>query len=193
MQTITNITISTAAPLVQGKTALDSVNDALQSGRIARTLDGLFDNLKDRREEEPQDWAAIGRDCLSHPVSSLLHQDPLTSGAFAMPRGYAGDAVMMDYIYGLGEAGEAARTATRLGRAIFQYIDTRPSAKAVRYRRQLIAGLIDQAASGKQARVLAVAAGHLREVELSSAVQNGQLEEFVALDQDEASLALVAR
>jgi extracellular factor (EF) 3-hydroxypalmitic acid methyl ester biosynthesis protein len=193
MQTITNNTISIAAPLVQGKNALDSVNDALQSGGIARTLDGLFDNLKDRREEEPQDWAAIARACLSHPVSSLLHQDPLTYRAFAKPRGYAGDAVMMDYIYGLGEAGEAARNATPLGRAIFQYIDTRPSAHAVRYRRYLIAGLIDQAASGKQARVLAVAAGHLREVELSSAVQSGQLEEFVALDQDEASLAVVAR
>jgi len=193
MQTIANITISTAAPLVQGKTALDSVNDALQSGRIARTLDGLFDDLKDRREEEPQDWAAIAGACLSHPVSSLLHQDPFTYRAFAKPRGYAGDAVMMDYIYGLGEAGEAARNATPLGRAIFQYMDTRPSAKAVRYRRRLIAGLIDQAASGKQARVLAVAAGHLREVELSSAVQNRQLEEFVALDQDEASLAVVAR
>jgi hypothetical protein len=193
MQTITNITVSTAAPVVQGKTALDSVNDALQSGRIVRALDGLFDNLKDRREEEPQDWAAIARACLSHPVGSLLHQDPFTYRAFAKPRGYAGDAVMMDYIYGLGEAGEAARNATPLGRAIFQYMDTRPSAKAVRYRRQLIAGLIDQAAIGKRARVLAVAAGHLREVELSSAVQNRQLEEFVALDQDEASLAVVAR
>jgi hypothetical protein len=156
-------------------------------------LDELFDNLKDRREEEPQDWAAIARACLSHPVSSLLHQDPFTYRAYAKPRGYAGDAVMMDYIYGLGEAGEAARNATPLGRAIFQYINACSSAKAVRYRRQLIAGLIDQAASGKRARVLAVAAGHLREVELSSAVQNGQLEEFVALDQDEASLAVVAR
>jgi hypothetical protein len=148
MQTITNITISIAAPLVQGKTTLDGVNDALQSGRIVRTLDGLFDTLKDRREGEPQDWAAIARACLSHPVCSLLHQDPCTYRAFAKPRGFAGDAVMMDYIYGLGEADEAVRNATPLGRAIFQYMDTRPSAKAVRYRRQLIAGLIDRAARG---------------------------------------------
>jgi extracellular factor (EF) 3-hydroxypalmitic acid methyl ester biosynthesis protein len=100
---------------------------------------------------------------------------------------------MMDYIYGLGEAGEAARSATPLGRAIFQYMDTRPSAKAVRYRRRLIGALIDRVAERNGARVLAVAAGHLREVECSSAVQSGRVQEFVAFDQDEASLAVVAR
>jgi hypothetical protein len=125
--------------------------------------------------------------------TSLRPEDPFTYRAFAKPRGYAGDAVMMDYIYGLGEAGEAARNTTPLGRAIFQYMDTRPSAKAVRHRRRLIAGLIDQVAEREGARVLAVAAGHLREVELSDAIQSGKLEEFVAFDQDEASLAVVAR
>jgi extracellular factor (EF) 3-hydroxypalmitic acid methyl ester biosynthesis protein len=197
MQTTTNITVSTAAPLIapliQPKGALDSVHEQLQAGRIADALDELFDDLGGRREEKPHDWAAYTRACLSHPVCRLLHQDPFTYRAFAKPRGYAGDAVMMDYIYGLGEAREAARNATPLGRAIFQYMDTRPSAKAVRFRRRLIAGLIDQAAQRNPARVLAVAAGHLREVELSSAVQTGKIQEFVAFDQDEASLATVTR
>jgi extracellular factor (EF) 3-hydroxypalmitic acid methyl ester biosynthesis protein len=193
MQTITNITISTAAPLVREKTTLDLANEQLSAGRIAGTLDDLFDDLLGRREEEPQEWPAYARACLSHPVCSLLHQDPFTYRAFAKPRGYAGDAVMMDYIYGLGVAGEAARNATPLGRLVFQYMGTRPSAKAVRYRRQLIAGLIDQVASREAASVLAIAAGHLREVELSDAVQTGRIREFVAFDQDEASLAMVAR
>jgi extracellular factor (EF) 3-hydroxypalmitic acid methyl ester biosynthesis protein len=197
MQTTTNITVSTTAPLIappiQQKAALDIVNDQLQAGWIAGALDELFDDLMGRREEEPQDWPAYARSCLSHPVCRLLHQDPFTYRAFAKPRGYAGDAIMMDYIYGLGEAGEAARKATPLGHAIFQYMDTRPSAKAVRFRRRLIAGLIDQVAQRQEARVLAVAAGHLREVEISSAMQNGKVREFVAFDQDESSLAVVAR
>ena len=100
---------------------------------------------------------------------------------------------MMDYIYGLGEAVQAAREATPLGRAIFEYMGTRPSARAVRYRRQLIAGLIDRVAAGGEAAVLALAAGHLREAELSDAVQTGRIRDFVAFDQDEASLAVVAR
>jgi len=29
-----------------------------------------------------------------------VHADPLTYRAFSKPRGYAGDAVMMDHIYG---------------------------------------------------------------------------------------------
>lgn len=193
MQTITNITVSTLASRMPEKTALDSANEQLQAGRIATVLDELFDDLRERREEERQDWQAYARACRNHPVCGLLHQDPFTYRAFAKPRGYAGDAVMMDYIYGLGEAGEAARKATPLGRAIFQYMDTRPSAKAVRYRRQLIAGLIDRVAGRGAARVLAIAAGHLREVELSSAIQAGKLDEFVAFDQDEASLGVVAR
>jgi hypothetical protein len=193
METTTNITVSTVAPLTQWQPALDSVNEQLRAGRIACALDELFDDLRERREDEPEEWPAYARACLRHPIATLLHQDPFTYRAFAKPRGYAGDAVMMDYIYGLGEAGDAARHATPLGRAIFQYMDTRPSARAVRYRRQLIAGLIDRVADRQEARVLAVAAGHLREVECSSAVQHGTLREFVAFDQDEASLAVVSR
>ena len=193
MQTLTNIAFTSTAPLVDFKPELDIVNEELQAGRIARPLDELFDELLDRREQEPQDWPAHAQSCLSHPVCGLLHQDPFTYRAFAKPRGYAGDAVMMDYIYGLGEAGQAARDATPLGRAIFQYMDTRPSAKAVRYRRRLLADLIDRVADRGGSSVLAIAAGHLREVELSAAVQTGKLQEFVAFDQDEASLSLVAR
>jgi hypothetical protein len=193
MLTTTTFTPSTAVPLTRWEPALDSVNEQLHAGRIASALDELFDDLRAQREEEPEDWPAYARTCLGHPISHLLHQDPFTYRAFSKPRGYAGDAVMMDYIYGLGEAGEAARNATPLGRAIFQYMDTRPSAKGVRFRRRLIAELIDRVAERKDARVAAVAAGHLREVERSSAVQSGRVKEFVAFDQDEASLAVVAR
>jgi extracellular factor (EF) 3-hydroxypalmitic acid methyl ester biosynthesis protein len=49
--------------------------------------------------------------------------------------------------------------------------------------------LIDDAAAIKpNARVLAVAAGHLREADLSIALQRGKLREVVALDQDAKSL-----
>jgi SAM-dependent methyltransferase len=70
---------------------------------------------------------------------------------------------------------------------------TRPSARAVRYRRQLLATLIDRTAARGGRRVLALAAGHLREAAISRAVQAGTLTEFVAIDQDETSLAVIAR
>lgn len=156
-------------------------------------MDELFEDLNARREEEPESWAPYASACLDHPVRNLLHQDPFTYRAFSKPRRYAGDAVMMDYIYGLGEAGPAVRAATPLGRAIFEYMGTRPSAHGVRYRRQLIAELIDGVAAHGGRSVLAIAAGHLREVEISATVQDGRLEEYIAFDQDEASLGVVAR
>ena len=191
MQTIIANTSTTFFPPFTTTTALDFASDQLRSGNIAPVLDDLFDDLEARRHEEPAEWPAYARTCLEHPLRALLHQDPFTYRAFSKPRGYAGDAVMMDYIYGLGEAAQAAREATPLGRTIFRYMDTRPSAKAVRYRRRLLAGLIDRVAQRGDAGVLAIAAGHLRETELSTAVQSGALREFVALDQDENSLAVV--
>jgi extracellular factor (EF) 3-hydroxypalmitic acid methyl ester biosynthesis protein len=193
MQTSISSIVSANAPLPRYQTALDTVHDSIRGGHIAVGLEDLFDDLTVRREDEPEAWPEYARACLNHPIRHLLHQDPFTYRAFSKPRGYAGDAVMMDYIYGLGEAGRAAREATLLGRAIFSHMATRPSARAVRYRRQLLAELIDRAASRGGNRVFALAAGHLREVEISDAVRTGQFEDFVAMDQDEASLAVVAR
>src|SRR5262245_2426259 len=193
MQTLQNIIVSSNTPLTLVEPALDSVHEQLQNGLISFGLDDLFQDLQARREEDAETWQMYARSCLDHPVRNLLHQDPFTYRAFSKPRGYAGDAVMMDYIYGLGETAQAARHATPLGRAIFQYMDTRPSACGVRYRRRLIANLIDRTAARGGARVLALAAGHLREVELSNAVGAGAIQDFVALDQDEASIAVIAR
>ena len=193
MQTSVNIPDSRYAPLPQGRTALDTAHALLQSGQIAAGLDDLFDDLSVRLEDEPETWPEYARACLNHPICDLLHQDPFTYRAFSKPRGYAGDAVMMDYIYGLDEARHAAREATPLGRAIFKYMASRPSARAVCYRRRLLAGLIDCTVARGGTRVFALAAGHLREVEMSSAIRTGAVQDFVAIDQDDASLAVVAR
>src|SRR5262245_11968348 len=155
MQTVTNTMISYSAPVMTERTALDFTGVQLKDGRIAFALDDLFEDLRARREEEPEVWPEYARACLSHPVRNLLHQDPFTYRAFSKPRGYAGDAVMMDYIYGMGEAGRAAREATPMGRAIFRHMATRPSARAVRYRRELLANLIDRTASRGGSRVFA--------------------------------------
>jgi extracellular factor (EF) 3-hydroxypalmitic acid methyl ester biosynthesis protein len=179
--------------LAPGLGGLEAVYEDMCHGRIATGLEDLFDDLSVRREDDPESWPAFARTCLTHPLHRLLHQDPFTYRAFAKPRGYAGDAVMMDYIYGLGEASTAASEATPLGRAIFAHMATRPSASAVRYRRRLLAGLIDDSAARGGDAVFALAAGHLREVELSAAVQKGQITRFVAMDQDSDSLAVVAR
>src|SRR5262245_57463549 len=179
--------------LVPGISGLEGVYEDISRGRIAAGLEDLFDDLSIRREEDVEGWSEFARACLNHPLRRVVHQDPFTYRAFSKPRGYAGDAVMMDYIYGLGEASEAASSATPLGRAIFSHMSTRPSAHAVRYRRRLLASLIDRTAVRGGDSVFALAAGHLREVELSHAIRNNQITRFIAVDQDTESLAVVAR
>ena len=76
-------------------------------------LDDLFEDLSAPRGRTRGLAGICARRCLDHPLCDLLHQDPFTYRAFSKPRGYAGDAVMMDYIYGLGEADRRARRPRR--------------------------------------------------------------------------------
>jgi hypothetical protein len=64
-----------------------------------------------------------------------------------------------------------------------------PGSCAVRQRRRYAAELIDLTAERKsRPSILAVAAGHLREAELSEALRGGRVGRFLALDQDRISL-----
>jgi SAM-dependent methyltransferase len=123
-------------------------------------------------------------------VHHLLRESPFTNRAYAKPRGYAGDAVLMDLIYG---AAPAADSLSALGAMIYAFEFDTPCFQSVRARRALLAREIDDvAASRPEARVLSVACGHLREIEWSRAVRTGQVS-LTAVDQDRDSLDVVGR
>jgi len=144
-----------------------------------------------RRQLSTGDWLEFVRTrVLTHPVRQVAHADPFTYRAFSKPRGYAGDAVMMDYIYGY-TAPEIDELPGRT-RRIFDYCTNTPSTEAVRFRRRVLAETIDVAAAraARSIEVVALAAGHLREADLSSAVRSGAAR-VTAIDQDEESLGVV--
>jgi extracellular factor (EF) 3-hydroxypalmitic acid methyl ester biosynthesis protein len=128
--------------------------------------------------------------CTSHPLHALVQEDPYTHRASSKPRGYAGDAVMMDFIYtGLPPAG-----TTDLGRGIFSATTRVSMGLSVLYRRQLLKSLLDDTVVTRDCgRVLSVASGHARELEGSLATTALFRGEVVALDQDALSCAEVAR
>lgn len=161
---------------------------------VHRVLDELFLGLRTRRLSSSQgDWAECVQTCRKHPLLKLLHQDPFTYRAFSKPRGYAGDAQMMDFIYAREERW-AAPEAERLGQLIFDFTTAAPASEGVRARRAHVAEMIDRLAERVvRPHVLAIASGHLREVNLSSAARRGRLGRFVALDADAKSLAEVDR
>lgn len=128
-----------------------------------------------------------------HPVSQFLQQDPFTSWSFRKPRGYSGDAGLLDIIYQHPAANPEVTSASELGAEIFAYTLQASTSVAARERREILAREVDGAAARtEKAEVLAVACGYLRESELSEAFQGGKLGRWVALDQDADSVNVVA-
>ena len=138
-------------------------------------------------------WQAIISYVRNGPLFEIAQQDPFTHHSFAKPRGYPGDALLLDWIYRDFRLLQQPLHGTPAANLYRETIDCSP-AESVRWRRQRLADLIDEAAAAKPgARVLAIAAGHLREADLSTALQRGRIGEVVALDQDEVSLREVAQ
>jgi extracellular factor (EF) 3-hydroxypalmitic acid methyl ester biosynthesis protein len=155
-------------------------------------LDELFLWLQEHKlRVSAEEWRTIVTTCRRHPLFELVQQDPFTRRAFEKPRGYAGDACMMDFIYGVEDQREPP-AATALGRLVHGYLLQNPACQGVRSRRAIIAGHIDRLASERQRpHVLSIAAGHLREANLSVAIRRRRLGRVVALDSDAESLAEV--
>lgn len=174
---------------------LDRAHHALRGLRHEaegeRTMRELFEGLRSLRNDlDDGSWNAFVERANGHALRGLVHEDPMARRSFEKPRGYAGDAVLLDYIYLRDELDEVSP----LGRAVNRYAAGRPSACAVRHRRDWLAFQIDRAADRAApagARVFSVACGHLREAELSSAIRSGALRELVALDADPESLNVV--
>ena len=173
-----------------GTALFERVRHLMGLGEWRVALQGLNAALAELRGHmEADEWQAFAREARRQPLASVLDEDPLTRRAREKPRGYAGDAVMMDFIYGLYGYDDAVASASRMGRELLECIRRTPACESVRLRREHLARLIDDAAAGNERPdVLAVAAGHLREVELSAAVRSGRTGRIVALDADAESL-----
>jgi hypothetical protein len=174
---------------------LNLVYEKLAEGKIQEGMDDLLSGLRTcRQNSSDQEWAEFVSMSLHHPIKDLLHQDPFTQRAFAKPRGYAGDAVLIDFIYGREEHWPLPEGTTDLGRRIFDYTSASPAPEGVRARREYIANSLDRLVEElDRPHVLSIAAGHLRESILSSAVRRRKLGRLVALDSDAESLDEVDR
>lgn len=184
---------STRTALLPGASpSLDFWGEALEHLQAGRA-DGMLrvtQGFRDLRATMPREtWRAFTRALRDTPLHAALHQDPFTSRAFLKPRGYAGDAVMMDMIYG----GFVPDAVTELGAVVFSYTSSvGPASVSVRERRDSLARYLDDAADAyDHPDVLAVACGHLREAQRSRALAAGRLGRFVAVDQDDRSLRVV--
>ncbi|HKE29427.1 MAG TPA: class I SAM-dependent methyltransferase [Bryobacteraceae bacterium] len=140
-----------------------------------------------------EEWkSAITHEIRANGVFDILHEDPFIGRSYVKPRGYAGDAVLLDFIYHHPAIGPYLDAATPRGRASTGFSTNSPAPRAVRNRAWLLATEID-AICGRnpKAQILSMASGHLREVLHSRAVQQRTFGRFVALDQDRQSVEAV--
>jgi extracellular factor (EF) 3-hydroxypalmitic acid methyl ester biosynthesis protein len=171
--------------------AFDQVRAQLLNGRVEEGMGALYHYLADLRAGlGSEQWRDIGSLLRHHALHRLLLQSPFTGRAFRKPRGYAGDAPLMDLAY---LCGPRPQGLTTLGEGLWAWELESPGCRSVRHRRMRLARTIDGCASTRDtAKVVAFACGHMRELDASVAAREGRVR-VVALDQDVESLELVTR
>jgi hypothetical protein len=176
---------------------LHTAQQWFQEGRDpAKTMRWTVQSLhKIRSGYELGVWRSLIPLAQEHPVAGFFLQDPFTRWSFEKPRGYSGDAKLIDFIYQHETVAEDVSAASPIGRALYDYTELYPSCVAVRERRDLLKQMVDQIAveSEREIDVLAVAAGHLREADRSTALRTGRIKRWIALDQDPLSVGSIAR
>lgn len=186
--------VSPPCPTTSRVTSLSTLNallapalHAYDDGHYAEAVDHATSALSGMRTRALESggseaWNHLIAEIRSTPLFDIAQLDPFTSHSFKKPRGYPGDALLLDWIYRDFRLLTRPQPGTQAARLYRETIDCGP-AEAVRWRRQRLADLVDDAAATKPAaRVLALAAGHLREADLSVALQRGLIGEVVALD-----------
>jgi extracellular factor (EF) 3-hydroxypalmitic acid methyl ester biosynthesis protein len=137
-----------------------------------------------------ENWRRIAATIVAHPVHALMMNDPYTAAAFEKPRGYAGDADTLDFVY---RHRCAPSQTTPLGRRLFQITTDVPIACAVRARSRYLADLVaERLAASRAATIVSIACGHMRELDgLELAGTNGA--RVYGFDHDAITLDRVTR
>ncbi len=166
---------------------LDPSTTAIAVQKLVQDLDAIRNS---RSTEEWRDYTRVFQD---HALLKPLHQDAFTYRGFRKPRGYAGDAVLMDMVYGTGDR-ELVAKSSDLGKRIYAVAETTTIFASTRDRvARLATGIDEVCARNPNAHIMSVACGHLREAVSSEAVKTNRFGRFVGLDQDKRSLRVIQK
>jgi extracellular factor (EF) 3-hydroxypalmitic acid methyl ester biosynthesis protein len=123
----------------------DIINDArvrILSGDFEPAFESLFEHfLRLRRTLPWEQWKEASRAFKLDPLHQLLCQCPFHGRAFSKPRGYAGDAPTLDFLYGLTPP---PVETTDTGKRFFDWQYRTQSSRSVRARKDRLALAIDE-------------------------------------------------
>ena len=144
-----------------------------------------------RRLLAPEQWNKYTAAFKEHPMHQVLCQCPFHRRAFQKPRGYAGDGIVLDFIYGIKHL---PADTSPIGEQFYRWQFEQAACRSVRARRNFLAQKIDSVADKVgRPRILSLSCGHLREAQQSRAVAGRRIGQFFAVDQDADNLDLVNR
>src|SRR5437763_17106513 len=127
----------------------DALNDVMTRvaeeqnlDRLTRLVPAACATMKAVRDDRPNEWRTEVLPWIRSTESfARFQQDPFTSHSFRRPRGYAGDAGLLDQIY--RPATIALHEVTETGSSIFRYTSVGAASRAVAHRRASIVELVD--------------------------------------------------
>lgn len=129
---------------------------------------------------DPERWERTRAAFRSHRLHDVLLEDSFSAYAAAKPRGYPGDAGLIDMIYDRRPAPET----TERGHQMFGVSIQFPVAEAVRLRLHAAKNIVETAWRNGQ-RILVLACGHFRE---GDGLRGEDVSNIMLVDQDAESL-----
>lgn len=172
---------------------LDTIQEQLRTRPAAAAIEQLQAGLAVlRRKSSAEDWGRVVETAREHPLREILHRDPFMLRSYTKPRGRPGDAVALDHI--LRARNLTVQPRDRMAE-IHHCMTQGAFARALRFRRDYVGRLIDDAAqrSERPLRVFSAGAGHLRELDRATSIAQGKVERLVAYDDDPDGLEVVRR
>jgi hypothetical protein len=160
----------------------DQTLEMIDRGETASALNMITGQLHHAYLDTDR-WDEIRATLHRHPLHATLMQDPFCRRSVEKPRGYPGDAVLIDFLYEQRHKQET----TALGNEMFAITTASQPAEGVRQRRLYAEAMLAEAWRNGQ-RVLVLAGGHLREAD---PLIGRDLGNVMVVDQDPASLEFI--
>jgi extracellular factor (EF) 3-hydroxypalmitic acid methyl ester biosynthesis protein len=136
----------------------------LKSGHVAEAeiaLQELTCSLDHLRNTSQNEWPEVCAIIREHDFIDIMKLDPLSCRAITKPRGYDGDAVLLDMIYGVATPPVTDAMGVLINHWSFNF----PLATSTRARGGMMARIIENAIrEGENPIIATIGAGHFREL-----------------------------
>jgi extracellular factor (EF) 3-hydroxypalmitic acid methyl ester biosynthesis protein len=162
----------------------DQTLNLIEQGQITLALPLLAGKLFSAQTDAIA-WPETRKALQHHRLHGVLMEDPYLAHCFEKPRGYPGDAALIDILYDRQLPSSVSKRAADM----FYVTTAFPAAEAVRLRREYAETVVSGAwQAGK--RICVLACGHFRE---GHSLIGQDLDRIVAVDQDGLSLNVVRK